>query len=60
MRRTSIAVYEDTIEALRELRWRYRADSLADVIDLLINEAEPQIYHDFICEDEPEGYEDAE
>lgn len=54
MIRTSIAVRADTLEALNELKWAYRARSINDVIDLLICESEPDVYHDCISEDEPE------
>lgn len=58
MVRTSIAVRADTLEALNELKWAYRARSINDVIDLLICESEPDVYHDCISEDEPEGLEE--
>lgn len=54
MPRTMAAIQLDTMEALKELRWRYRAQSINDVIDLLISEAEPDIYHEFISEDDSE------
>jgi len=47
----------DTLEALRELRWRYRCRSLSDVIDLLIWVAEPELFKDVILEDLPEHEE---
>lgn len=54
---TMIRVQLDTLEALRELRWRYRCRSLSDVIDLLISDAEPELYRDVISEDLPEHEE---
>jgi len=54
MSRTSIQVQDDTLGALNELKWQYRARSLNDVIDLLISEVEPDIYHEYISEDDPE------
>jgi len=54
---TMIRVQLDTLEALRELRWRYRCRSLSDVIDLLISDAEPELYQDVISEDLPEHEE---
>lgn len=58
MPRTMAAIQPDTMEALKELRWRYRAASINDVIDLLISEAEPDIYHEFISEDDLEDCEE--
>jgi len=54
---TMIRVQLDTLEALRELRWRYRCRSLSDVIDRLISDAEPELYQDMISEDLPEHEE---
>jgi len=54
---TMIRVQLDTLEALRELRWRYRCRSLSDVIDLLIWDAEPELFNDVILKDLPEHEE---
>jgi len=54
---TMIRVQLDTLEALRELRWRYRCRSLSDVIDLLIWDAEPELFKDVILKDLPEHEE---
>ena len=51
---TTIQVDRETRNALGELQWRYRVHSLSAVIDLLISEAEPDVYHEFISEDDPE------
>jgi len=53
-RKPVLAVQLDTLEALRELRWRYRCRSLSDVIDLLIWDAEPELFKDVILKDLPE------
>ena len=54
---TMIRIQLDTLEALRELRWRYRCRSLSDVVDHLISDAEPELYRDMISEDLPEHEE---
>ena len=54
---TMIRIQLDTLEALRELRWRYRCRSLSDVVDHLIRDAEPELYQDVISEDLPEHEE---
>jgi len=52
--KTTIQIDKATRNALGELQWRYRTYSLNAVIDLLINEAEPEVYHEYISEDDPE------
>lgn len=52
-----MAVQDDTLEALTELKWRYRCHSLNDVIATLISKAEPEVYQDIISEDLPEDEE---
>lgn len=54
MARTTIAVQPETLEALNELRWTYRARSIDDVIKRLIADTAPDIYQEIFCEDLPE------
>lgn len=54
MGKTTLTLEKDTRDALGELQWRYRLHSLNAVIDRLLNEAEPDIYHEFISEDDIE------
>jgi len=44
----------DVLAALHDLRWQYRVNSLSDVVALLLCEAEPDIYHEYVSEDDPE------
>jgi len=53
-RHTTIALNPHTHEALKQLKWEYRQASINDVIDLLLSEAEPEVYHEYISEDDPE------
>ena len=51
---TMTRINRDTLAALKELRWKYRAETISDVIDCLLYVAEPELFEDYISEDEPE------
>lgn len=47
-------INRDTLAALKELRWKYRAETVSDVVDCLLCVAEPELFREYISEDEPE------
>lgn len=53
-RTTMTRINRDTLAALKELRWKYRAETVSDVIDCLLYVAEPELFREYISEDEPE------
>lgn len=53
-RTTMTRINRDTLAALKELRWKHRAETVSDVIDCLLRVAEPELFSVYISEDEPE------
>jgi len=51
---STIRIQLDTLEALKQFAWEHRLRNLSDAVDLLICEAAPEIYHEFISEDDIE------
>jgi predicted O-methyltransferase YrrM len=49
-----IRINEDTLEAVAQFAWENRLHSLSDAIDLLLCDAAPDIYEEFLSEDHPE------
>lgn len=47
-------INRNTLAALKELRWKYRAETVSDAIDCLLYLAEPELFKEYISEDEPD------
>jgi len=44
----------DSLEALSQYAWENRLSSLSDAVDLLLCESAPEIYYEYISEDDCE------